>query len=460
MRGWVRALATVGCVTLTLTAVAADSTTPDDAPADPYADLRGLILERADLLPRDVMLDAPVSLPATAPAYRVEPPRTADLRALAERYAGGPVRQEPASWSTDLTGFWTGDGWFAHPSELLDADRYEPTSSWSWTSAADVQPPSRESREGPCPAGYVAATDRVPAFFASLGFDATVMPPVDYCYGERTAVGVALTLDGLPLIGIYAGAMVDAQGDIMSAYGPLWRLEPLDAVALAPAHEVVRRLQWAPGLISGPCYECTLTTRGSTLGLAYATTGGLGEHDHIPGGIVDRPPSQVLVPSLRVPGTSGNPRETHAGVVAVSTAVLVDDPADAAAAAVADTAAPPADAARACTTTQGVLTVCASQLRITAGTPVVVTVSGERYAPVGAAQCDPMFTVDPGDGSPAQSFLPRSGTLITGRVAVAFDEPGTYLVTARAASLCQVPAPPGGTASEYDYTARVTIAVT
>lgn len=79
--------------------------------------------------------------------------------------------------------------------------------------------------------------------------------------------------------------------------------------------------------------------------------------------------------------------------------------------------------------------------------------------PVGAAQCDPQFTVDLGDGSPAQSFLPRSGTLFTGRVAVAYGQPGTYVVTARAASRCQVPASPDGTESEYDYTARVTITV-
>lgn len=55
MRGWVRVFAMSGCVALTLTAGAADSA-PGDTSADPYADLRGLLLDVADLQPRTVVI--------------------------------------------------------------------------------------------------------------------------------------------------------------------------------------------------------------------------------------------------------------------------------------------------------------------------------------------------------------------------------------------------------------------
>lgn len=301
----------------------------------------------------------------------------------------------------------------------------------------------------------------MPAFFAGLGFEATVKPWLRYCYGEFTSVELALTLDGLPLIGVHASAQLDGNGNLTAAFGPLWRLTPLGHVRLAPAEEVVGRLQRGPGLVLGDCYDpdCTLRTRGAAIGLAYATTGGLGDgHDHIPGGIVDRPPSQVLVPALRVPGASANPRATHRGVLAVSSAVLVDDPGQGDAAALADAAPTTAERSPACTTGEGGLTICASRLRPEAGTPVVLTVFGERYEPVGAARCDPLFSLGAGRGP--QSFRSRSGTLITARVVATYDETGSYAITARAASRCREPSPGGGTEPEYDFTVELTVTVT
>lgn len=186
----------------------------------------------------------------------------------------------------------------------------------------------------------------------------------------------------------------------------------------------------------------------------------VGGHDHIPGGVVESPPNQVLVPALRVLGVGDYQRmNTHQGVLAISSALLVDDPAQADAARQADaTSSEPADGARACSTAGGAA-VCTSQPSPATGAPVLLTAYGQRYEPGGASGCRPLFTLDPGDGSDPQSFLPRSGTVITARVTHSYAEAGTYTVVVRSASRCSTAASPGGTEPEYDYSARLTITV-
>jgi hypothetical protein len=434
------------------------------------AAVRGILLEPINLAPRNVDISAPVSLPRSAPAYAIEPARTSDLRALAERLAGGPVTEARGpGFSEDLTSFSTGDGWVYAVAEYLDRDTWH-AEHWTWTDAewrAKLQAQREPDLEGPCAAERSVRAERATAeFFERVGVQVRLDPPTDVCFGDNMMVELTVLVDGLPLIGLGAGAIVDSSGAVVEARGPLWRLTSLGAVELAPPEAVLSRLVRGPGLVAGDCFpDCSLSTEGATLGLAIATTGGEGSHDHHPGGIVERPPTQLLVPALRVPATNDDPRATHQGVLAVSSALLVDDPDQADAARQADASSsgpPPADLA--CTgNDQGpnpALAVCVSASRSRVGVPVLLTVSGERYEPVGASGCRPLFTLDPGDGTGAQPFVSRSGTQITARIAHVYAESGTYTVTVRAQSRCSTPAPGGGTEPQYDNVVQRTVVVT
>jgi hypothetical protein len=430
-----------------------------------------------DLVSRVVDVGAPLTLPPTAPAYAVEPGSAEDLRALAERYAGKPVSEGLGpNFSPDLISFDTGDGWFLAPPDLLNSPTWY-GGGWSWYEAAwrneTVYHPVPMS-QGPCAAPPDARIARAALeFFDRVGVPVEVVQPIEDCIGDHAIVSVTPLVDGLPLIGTdggsWAGALVDSSGTVVEAGGPLLRLTSIGKVELAPADEVLRRLVHGPGRMIGNCYDgCTLHTDGARLALAFATNGGSGGHDHIPGGVVDEFPSQVLVPAMKVPADGGspsqNPDASHSGVLAISSAVLVDDPAHADAARRADatstdsTASGPACAGE--PAEFPVIAVCTSRPRPAAGVPILLTAYGERYEPVGAAGCRPLFTLDPGDGTGEQPFLPRSGTLITARVAHTYVEPGTYTVVVRSASRCSTPAPPGGTEPEFDESARIAVTVT
>jgi hypothetical protein len=439
----------------------------DPGPADPYAPLRGLVLESGDLAPPSVVVGEPFSLPPTAPAYRLEPGHAEDLRGLAEKYAGGPVTEELGpNFSGDLISFYTGDGWFIAPPDLTNGD------GWSWYEAdwrnQTVYHPVPMT-EGPCSAEPGPHTgEAVVDFFERIGVTVELLP-IERCVGDLAIVPVVPLVDGLPLIGGYQSAWVDPSGTVVQTGGSLTRLTSIGEVELAPAREVLRRLVHGPGRLTGNCFEsCTLTTDGALLALAFATNGGSGGHDHIPGGVVDEPASKVLVPAISVPGNRSYPGTipgvSYSGALAISSALLVDDPAQAEAARRADaTSAEPATSGPACAADQAEypqIGVCTSQPQPTAGVPVLLTASGERYEPVGAGGCEPLFTLDPGDGTGPQPFLPRSGTLITARVAHTYAEPGTYTVAVRSASRCSTPASPGGSEPEFDLTAHITVTVT
>jgi hypothetical protein len=449
----------------------------DRVQADPYAQLRGLVLDQADLAPRAVSVGDPFPVPPTAPAYGLEPGRTEDLRALAERHAGGPVTEGLGpNLSPDLISFETGDGWFFAPPDLLNGATWN-GGGWSWNEAGwrnqTVHRPVPMTR-GPCAAPPDARTERAAlTFFDRIGMPVEVVLPMEDCMGDLAIVFVVPLVDGLPLIGTNGGAwgsaLVDPSGTVLEAGGPLLRLTPIGDVELAPAGEVLRRLVHGPGRVTGNCWDdCMLRTDGARLALAFGTNGGSGGHDHIPGGVVDALPSQVLVPAMLVPAdggtTSQNPSASHSGVLAISSALLVDDPAQAEAAGRADaTSTDPPAAGPTCSSDPAawpVIAVCTSQLRPAAGSPVLLTAYGERYAPVGASGCRPLFTLDPGDGTGAQAFLPRSGTLVTGRVAHAYAAPGTYTAVVRSASRCSTPASPGGSEPEFDLSAQIVVTVT
>ncbi|TFV76718.1 hypothetical protein E4P39_07355 [Blastococcus sp. CT_GayMR19] len=438
-------------------------------PADPYPHLRGLLLDEIDLAPRVVDLGEPLMVPQTGPVYSVEPGSVADLRALAERYAGTTVTEgRGPNFSPELTSFDTGDGWFLAPTDSLDGEAGN-GGGWSWYEAAwrnqTVYHPVPVI-QGPCAAPPNARTERAAlAFFERIGVPVRLDPPTNDCIGDLTRVDVSVLVDDLPLIGLSGIAWVDGSGTVVEAGGPLLHLESLGDVELAPATEVLRRLVHGPGLVPGDCVApCALSTDGATLGLAYATNGGWGGHDHTPGGVVDAPAGRLLVPAVLVPAVGEYPQGSDQGVLAVSSALLVDDPAQAGAARRADaTSTDPTAAGPACASDPAawpVIAVCASRPHPAAGNPVLLTAYGERYEPVGASGCRPLFTLDPGDGSGAQSFLPRSGTLLTARVAHVYAAPGTYTAVVRSVSRCSSPAPPGGTEPEFDESAQTLVTVT
>ncbi len=459
---------------LALVAAACGTTAPTEPrSADPYAPLRGLLLDQADLAPVVVDVGAPLPLPSTAPAYAVEPGSAEDLRALAERHAGGPVTEGLGpNFSPDLISFDTGDGWFLAPPDAVGGATSN-GGGWSWYEAGwrneTVHHPVPMS-QGPCATPPDARTRRaVLDFFDRIGEPVEVVLPIEQCVGDLAIVIVVPLVHGLPVIGGFSSAWVDPSGTVVQAGGSLLRVTSIGEVALAPAEEVLRRLVHGPGRVAGNCYDgCTLHTDGARLALAFATNGGSGGHDHIPGGVVDELPSQVLVPAIGVPGDrsfpGSNPDVSYSGAIAISSAVLVDDPAQAEAARRADaTSTDPTATGPACASDPAawpVIAVCASRPQPVAGNPVLLTAYGERYEPVGASGCRPLFTLDPGDGSGAQSFLPRSGTLITARVAHVYTEPGTYTVVVRSASRCSTPASPGGSEPEFDLSSRTVVTVT
>jgi hypothetical protein len=449
------------------------STVPaEPGSADPYAPLRGLVLDQIDLAPVVVDVGAPFTLPPTAPAYALEPGTAEDLRALAERYAGGPVTEGLGpNFSPDLISFDTGDGWFIAPPDAVGGATSN-GGGWSWYEAGwrneTVYHPVPMS-QGPCAAPPDASIEQaVLEFFDRIGEPVELVLPIEQCVGDLAIVFVVPLVRGLPVIGGLSSAWVDSSGTVVQAGGSLLRVTSIGKVELAPADEVLRRLVHGPGRVAGNCYDgCTLHTDGARLALTFATNGGSGGHDHIPGGVVDRPPSRVLVPAVLVPAEGGDPSQnpdvSQSGALAISSAVLVDDPAQAEAARRADATSTDAGAAGpACAsdpTAWPAIAVCTSRPRPAAGVPVLLTAHGERYEPVGAAGCRPLFTLDPGDGTGVQSFLPRSGTLITARVAHTYAEPGTYTVVVRSASRCSTPAPPGGTEPEFDESAEIVVTV-
>jgi hypothetical protein len=308
-------------------------------------------------------------------------------------------------------------------------------------------------------------------FYDQVGLQVELLRSIDDCDGGLTTVHVTPLVGGLPMVGGFAEARVDASGRVVEAGGSLARLSPIGDVELAPATEVLRRLAQGPGQMNWNCRaDCTVRTAEARLALAPATNGGFGGHDHTPGGVVEAPASHVLVPAVVAPGDgSGHPDNnlpdvSYSAVLAISSAVMVDDPAQAEAARRADATStvPPASGPACAGQPEAfpVIAVCTSQPHPTAGVPVLLTANGERFEPVGADGCKPLFSLDPGDGSGPQSFLPRSGTLITARVAHTYTAPGTYDVVVREASRCSTPAPGGGTEPEYDQSAHITLTVT
>jgi hypothetical protein len=473
--GHTRRLVWVACLALlALVASGCLSTGSDSGSPDSYEALRGIVLNPGELSPRAAMVGDSFSLPRTAPAYTLEPGRTEDLRALADRYAGKPVTEGLGpNFSPDLTSFDTGDGWFV---AVIDAANSATSNGggWTWYEAAwrnqTVYHPVPMT-QGPCPAPPDARTERATlAFFERVGVPVELVRPDSWqCVGDLTIVVVSPLVDGLPVIGGFSSAWVDRSGTVVQAEGSLQRLTPIGEVELAPAGEVLRRLVQGDARVAGNCTaDCTLRTDDARLALVYATNGGSGGHDHIPGGVVDEPASRLLVPAVLAPGdasiTGSLPAVSYSGALAISSALLVDDPAQAEAARRADaTSTDPAATGPTCTADSAeypVLAVCTSRTQPSAGVPVLLTAVGERYEPVGADGCEPLFALDPGDGTGPQSFLPRSGTLITARVAHTYAEPGTYTVVVRSASRCSTPASPGGSEPEFDLTAQITVTVT
>ncbi|MGI8694419.1 MAG: hypothetical protein ACR2JK_16225 [Geodermatophilaceae bacterium] len=456
---------------LALLGACAPGPSEQTAPRDPYEAFRGILLDDLELEHRSVVVDEIPELAETGPAYQVVPPSVADLRALAEAHAGGPVQPglPPRATTGDLTGFDAGDGWFTFYTDFF-GQAGAVGESWSWVQEAwsASQIPQREAPvEGPCPAGTPLHEEAVRAFFKRLGIDVEIASG-GYCIGKDIHVQLGLSVDGHPLLGPYAGATVNGAGEVVSASASLLHLKAIGDVPLAPVDEVLRRLVHGPGLVSGTCHDsCSITTAGASLGLALVRNGGIGSgHDHTPGGIVDRPLLQTLLPALRLPATSVTSPEGRgalfSGVLAVSSAVLVDDPEDGDAARLADETSVvyQSDAQSCIGNSLYEVGLCVSNPAPVAGNPVLLTIDSERYEPVGASGCDPLVTLDPGDGTPATSFVPRAGTLLTGRVAHRYPEPGTYTVKVHAASRCEHPAPGGGTEPEYDYAEQLRIMVT
>ncbi|MGI8692022.1 MAG: PKD domain-containing protein [Geodermatophilaceae bacterium] len=99
-----------------------------------------------------------------------------------------------------------------------------------------------------------------------------------------------------------------------------------------------------------------------------------------------------------------------------------------------------------------------SAIETAPGAPVLFTVSGDLLSIVG---CRPEFTLDTGDGSPLRSFAPPWGTLLTGRVAHAYDDPGQYTVTVRKATGCPGPltSEPGDIFGVYDVSETIVVTV-
>ena len=70
---------------------------------DPYADLRGILLDPVELEPRVVQVDGFPDLPADGPAYTVVPMDESKLRTLAEGQPAGRSSRAPGFRSTPRT---------------------------------------------------------------------------------------------------------------------------------------------------------------------------------------------------------------------------------------------------------------------------------------------------------------------------------------------------------------------
>lgn len=338
----------LGCalVVLPLLASCVSTASVGDRAVNP---LSGILLGADDLAARSVEDGALPTLPRSAPAYTVVFPTAGDLERLAELHAGGPVEPEasPLSQSGEPS-FTTGDGWFAmtpgQESDSYAADRL----GWGWMQQAwfEVGQGSAPLIDCPPASGVDAVAQQ---FFAVLGLD-VVLDGARRCTALATWLSFDLLLDGLPVVGVHVEATVDSAGTVVSASAPLLVVRPLAEVTLAPTNEIQRRFVAGPGFLSMyyPCRDCTWAVDSERpLGLALTTDGGLGPHDHIPGGVAPGEPGQFLVPALSVTATftwRGNSQVVSRGVVAVSSAELVADPAEAGTARLADEHADPADA--------------------------------------------------------------------------------------------------------------------
>lgn len=445
--------------------VVASCTAVDDSDVGSEPPLSGILLGADDLAPRSVSGGAVPELPGSAPAYRVSIPTSKDLERLAEAYAGRPVVPEAFPLApSDEPSFTTGDGWFAITPNGENDGVTTGRLTWSWLQEAWFETGQRGGPASECPpAADVEAV--VLEFFSGLGME--VIPDgIRSCAAAATRVGLDVLLDGLPVVGVQVEAVVDVKGDVVFAYAPLLVVQPLAEVALAPANEIQRRFVRGPGFLSSyyPCSRCTWSpVEDRPLGLALTVNGGVGPHDHTPGGMVPGAPEVFLVPALNVTATytwRGSSQLVSRGILAVSSAELVADPAEAEAARTADGSASVADAS--CVGANDMdVGLCVSRLSTPAGTAVLFTVDGEVYVPVGAEDCAPVLRLDPGDGTPARTFTPVSGTLVTARVAHTYTDPGTYAVTALSASRCTRPGSGGaGEESEYEFSQTAIVTVT
>lgn len=444
------------------------SCTSGGSEGDEENPLSGILLGMDDLRPRSVNADAIPELPASAPAYAVSLPTGEDLERLAEAYAGGPV---VPGWRPHEQGqypsFSAGDGWFGMTrGGGSDSVYIGSRLSWSWLQRDWLL--DGRLRGGPeieCPPS-TEVDEIIVDFFAGLGMD-VVPDGTRSCATMATRVSLDLLLDGLPVVGVDVGAVVDRDGDVVSAYAPLLVVRPLAEVALAPANEIQRRFIQGPGFLSGyyPCRSCIWSPdEDRPLGLALTVDGGVGLHDHTPGGVVPGEPAVFLVPALHVTADftwRGRDEVVSRGIVAVSSAELVADPAEAEAARLADENAAAENAGCVTDDYDFDLGLCASRLSTTVDIPVTLTIKGEVYVPVGAEGCDPVLSLDLGDGTEARTFTPRSGTLVTARVAHTYTRPGTYTVMAYSASRCKEPGSGGaGEETEYEFGQVRDVAVT
>lgn len=477
MQHWTRYLAALVAGPLMLTGCGTEpEPEPEPSPRDRTVQRadepwRGILRGPAEDYRTAVTADGEPMVPATAPAYVLRTPTLDDLRVLAERHVGRAV--EPGVMpgaSPDLVGYDTGDGWLQTATWTFDDVAFPGylINTWAWMDRAwrervVANPPSWEST--PCPPG--TPTPDAAAFLGELGLAALPTGRLD-CTGAIVHGYVYAVLDGVPLVQQLGMVTVDESGEIVEVTMPFLTVEPLGQLELAPAATVVRRLASGPetqpidGWCAGPC---PLTTRGASMALVALNNAGIGHHDHIPGGIVPGMAQTVLLPALRaVPADEAPPGEAIGGAaaIAVSSALLVDDPADAAAAREVDAAvarlggAETAECARIESAGVG---VCASSPTGVSGEPLLITVSGEVNDPVGATECSPLLVVDMGDGVTVTPPPPRAGTLVTSRFVHRYAEPGVYTVTAHRASRCTVTAEPGGSEPEYDETAQIEILV-
>lgn len=390
---------------------------------------RGVLLGGGDAVPAPaVTLDVVPELPAAAPAYIVVAPTPDDLMELAERHAGAPV--QPGTMpgaSPDLLGFEAGDGWFmAHRGYLADDYVDLRGDSWSWTQRAwrENPPPEANAELVPCPVGTPVPA-AVEDFFATL--DIAIEPTGRMeCAGRLTNVRLDVLLDGVRIVDSWGTALVDESGDVVGASAPFMTFAPLGDLELAPIGEVLRRLVHGPGTL-GPtssCPEpCEYSTRSASVALGLFRTGGLGSHDHTPNNLVPGPTDELVLPVLRAPATS--PTDPSTGIVALSaialsSGLLVDDPSQADAARSVDLRQEiPSgeEATSGCAGPGGTLVVCSSSFVAVVGEPVILTVGGEVNEPIGARECDPILSLHTGDGPERTAPPPRTGTLVSARLA-------------------------------------------